>query len=370
MEPDTEFKASSILGRIVQRSKYLMPRSMKNALRSAPAVRSVLRYVKSRDHTALADSYVKQLVNSPYRLAKNYSANGYHNALDFLGPEKFRESLGADLFRFQHMYGRRPLIGPDYGIPDFVFDQKYFGLVPFPTPGDKLSVPHYLPDHVADAVRLPTVVYTSSIPELPSDDAVRPNVYFIKKRAGSGDYLRVQWPPSPAERNRAKAHLERYMQQSYGEVTNEWWYLPVPHEWFMEESVEDKLLETRDFKVWLAGGEVICINVSDLRAEITTTNFYDASLTFMQSTWSNRPNNRKEPPPGGEQMMAIARQIGAKFPFIRVDFLVTADKPFLGELTVCPGNFHESLQNAEIDRQLFLRAIALRNAWYERWCAH
>lgn len=369
MQPDTEIKASSVLGRLVQRSKHLMPLRIKDALRSTPAVRPVLHYVKSREYAALADSYLKQLENSPYRLAKNYSASGYRNALDFLGPEKFRKAIGADLFVFQCMYGRLPLIGPDCGVADFAFDQKYFGLVPFPSPGDKLSVPHYLPDHLADAVRLPKIVYTSTIPELPSDDAVPSNVYFIKKRAGCGDLLRVQWPPSPAERHRANAHLAKSMQQNYGEMTREWWYQPVPHEWFMEESIEDKLLDTRDFKVWLAGGEVICINVSELRSEIKTTNFYDASLIFVQSTWNNRPNNRREPPPGGEHMMAVARQIAEKFPFIRVDFLVTADKPFLGELTVCPGNTRESLQNAEIDRQLFHRAITLRNTWYERWCA-
>lgn len=98
-----------------------------------------------------------------------------------------------------------------------------------------------------------------------------------------------------------------------------------------------------DYKIYCFHGEPYLLFTAEERGMGKETKFY-----YFHLDWSLRcciPNTLEErekalqvPPPHHlKEMIASARQLSSRFPFVRVDFYDTPDRLYFGELTFTPG---------------------------------
>lgn len=98
-----------------------------------------------------------------------------------------------------------------------------------------------------------------------------------------------------------------------------------------------------DYKIYCFHGEPYLLFTAEERGMGKETKFYyfylDWSLKCcIPNTLEEREKALQIPPPHHlKEMIASARQLSSRFPFVRVDFYDTPDRLYFGELTFTPG---------------------------------
>lgn len=133
-----------------------------------------------------------------------------------------------------------------------------------------------------------------------------------------------------------------------------------PH-WIGERAILDESGEpARDIKVFMFYGEVgLFVEIFRGGSNILTAT-YDETGRRVNYRDTDDPH-RDEAIPEGVVEFATRLSLASPVPFLRVDFLVGADGPVLGEITPHPGGIYVGDANDEADRrhgQMFLEADA------------
>lgn len=107
----------------------------------------------------------------------------------------------------------------------------------------------------------------------------------------------------------------------------------------------------KDYKVFCFDGHPKAIEVITRRANGTVANFYDVDWKRLRWTMRYPAGLPDEPPTLLAEMLDHAALLSAPFPFVRVDFYVSASEVRVGELTFCPnaGNARIRPDSADIE---------------------
>ncbi len=160
-----------------------------------------------------------------------------------------------------------------------------------------------------------------------------------------------------ASREHLAAIGRHWMTQLYGQGPNrEWAYGHVPRRIIIEELLEDGLGSIpEDFKIFTFHGEPRFIQVDAGRFGGRTQDFYRPDWQHLELSggpaWADPPRPRPE---RLDEMLEIARLLGAETDFVRVDLYHLRDRVVLGELTSYPAGgdspFSPERFNAEFGR--------------------
>lgn len=211
-------------------------------------------------------------------------------------------------------------------------DKEIFSVVE-----DKWNVRKYVKDRINEGI-LPEVYHVTTDPEtIPFDEL--PAEYVIKPTHMSGPVMFVEEGDTPDKDNIKQSCCE-WLNSTYGETKEEYWYQRIQPRIIVEERLYDKEHGVPpDYKFYVFDGEVKYVH-TDLNR------FSGRSMRFYTRDWEalsvRKSGNQLAPtvdkPEAYSKMIKIAEQLGQEFSFIRVDLYNLGDRIVFGEMTVAPAS--------------------------------
>jgi len=200
-----------------------------------------------------------------------------------------------------------------------------------------------------------------------------PDRYVIKPTHGSGAVVVVS-PDAPAEsrlpvaqhswvyRHVRAEHAkpedlaaigEHWRTQLYGQGPNrEWAYGQVPRRIIVEELLSDSAHSIpEDFKLFVFHGEPRFIQVDAGRFGGRTQDFYTPEWQHLELSGGPQWAEPRERPARLDEMLDIARRLGAETDFVRVDLYHLPDRVVFGELTSYPAGGDSPFHPESFDRE-------------------
>jgi hypothetical protein len=130
------------------------------------------------------------------------------------------------------------------------------------------------------------------------------------------------------------AVTEKWSPSSQWEDLGEWAYSKARPLLIVEELLGVPGSPPKDYKFFVFAGEVAAVQVDVSRFIVHKTRLYLPDWSPLDVVSGNEPLAPVEPPPANlEEMLAIARQIGRPFDFIRVDLYSIDGAAVFGEVT-------------------------------------
>lgn len=201
---------------------------------------------------------------------------------------------------------------------------------------DKYRSRKYLTDLLGKDYSIPLIGVYDSPMEI--DFKTLPERFVLKSNWGTARNLIVKDKSTlnlPAMKKTLAAWMDRTQNNYYFAVEPS--YRDIQPKILCEEYKEDHNGELYDLKILCFNGEPKTMHVHLARKESTT--FFDMEGKFLPVTLNLAPQcpNKVTPdyqlPDSYPQMIELARKISARFPLVRVDFLLTDERFYIGEIT-------------------------------------
>jgi hypothetical protein len=200
---------------------------------------------------------------------------------------------------------------------------------------DKAVTRDYITQVVGGQYVCPCIGIWQSADEIPLESFKQPVV--IKATVGSGMVLFFD-PQEKMDYPRIRARLRKWLNYDYSRFHREWAYSDQPHRLIVEPMLTDERGNVpADYKAYVIGGKIRFIQVDRDRFGNHTRNLYsrdwnllDARLTLQNHAVDLRPARLDE-------LVSVAERLAQGFEFLRVDFYVSANWLYVGELTNYPG---------------------------------
>lgn len=218
---------------------------------------------------------------------------------------------------------------------------------------DKIAVKGFVRDVCGGGITLDTIAIFESVDEIDIDSLPKPCV--IKPAHGSGSVVFIHKEQTTLP-TRDRQTLTDALRSSPYTTAREANYKYLRRRLICEPMLPDGAL-TKDYKFFCYRGEPRLIQVDSERhcnhkRTIYTTDWQRTKLeyNFPVAEQENRPTNLQD-------MLSVARLLAKPFEFVRVDFFVSGNEFFVGELTHCPesahGRFGDRASEKEFSRLLF-----------------
>ena len=284
---------------------------------------------------------VDRLFNDPDSPLFARSLPGHGRGVDRVDRQQFRRLLWKTADRFVARHGYTPdLFRPERFLEKLVW-RKFFSNLKVPQSGNKLLAGAYIPPQLERHVRVPQVVWRSTVPHLPDDGEIAPGWYYLKSNHGFGNVERIRYPVEPAERIRLEGRIAGWLRNPLPPDDFEWWYDAFPREIFIEQSVGDEPSST----IWCF--YAFASGVHYVGVDRKTPD----GIMAVRLSRELKPLRERYQQPSHERLAdwtvsfdtalveRIATEIAAPLGFARVDFLFAPDGAcFLNEVTLTPGN--------------------------------
>ena len=151
----------------------------------------------------------------------------------------------------------------------------------------------------------------------------------------------------------AKKHFKKSLSRSWFWPNREWAYKYVKPRIVVEQYLYDKEKNTLlDYKFWCFNGVPKYMYITNKSSNITE-NFYDMDFNPVGINHGFRRENPEfVKPQNFDNMVNLARQLSAGFPFVRKDFFYVDKKIYFGEYTFYDWGGLKSLESYEQDKFL------------------
>ncbi|SEO99094.1 TupA-like ATPgrasp [Salinihabitans flavidus] len=243
--------------------------------------------------------------------------------------------------RFRKVHGHDPDLRNPKGYAEKVQWRKLNDRNPlFPIAADKLRCREFLRDVLgntrADAI-LPQLLHHTDDPDTLPFDRMREGAV-IKGSHGSG-WCVFCTPGQLLDEAAIRATCRTWLRRRhFGAHMQEWLYSQIPPRIIVEELLGDADAgRPLDLKVHMFGEKIGLIAVFDFRGHPQKQGFYTEYWEESEIRQIAPPRDDLPPlerPPYLEEVCGIAREIGAYFDSVRVDFLIMPDRFWIGELTL------------------------------------
>lgn len=216
---------------------------------------------------------------------------------------------------------------------------------------DKIAVKDHVRKIVGDAFVIPTLYAGERLP--PLDQRTWPVPFVIKASHGWNmnifvrDAADLRWPE-------IESIVARWMRWNHSEENGEAAYSFVKPRVLVEPFVSADGLLPVDYKFFVFGGKVHCIQVNTNRDSHLNVTFFSPSWSKLPFALSGyQPDTADVPRPTSlETMLRVAGDLGRGFEFVRVDLYEIGGAVYFGELTFIPNAGLLGFEPAQVDRQL------------------
>lgn len=248
---------------------------------------------------------------------------------------EWRDTIGRVRAAYQSAHGRPCRLLSPRRYTEKVQWRKLFDLDPrYTILNDKLAVRDFIARRVGDAFLTPLLWAGGN--DVPLLALERP--YIVKSTHASGHIFRVRCS-DVIDCVAAQKTFRDWLSEDYGAAWNEPAYGSVPRKLLVERLVmRPDGTPPIERKVWVFHGRVRLVQtlIND-----GTQNHHAAfhNRNWQRLNWYLRspPNPGPfEAPPQLATIIEIAEALGAGFDHVRVDFYDTADRIWIGEMTICP----------------------------------
>lgn len=135
--------------------------------------------------------------------------------------------------------------------------------------------------------------------------------------------------------------LRKGMKENYYYHSREWQYKDLKPRIIAEEyMVDESGDELKDYKIFTFNGEPYCVQVDFNRFKGHKKNLYSTNWELLEFSFNYpaHPEIQIPRPHNLEEMLEIARKLGAGEPYVRVDFYSVNGKTYVGEITFYPAS--------------------------------
>ncbi len=286
-------------------------------------------------------------------------------------PDGFRrgvEVLGEDLLpamtRSVRVYRRRHGRFPDLIAPKTFTEKqvlfKFFGLVPNPSPSDKLRSVGYVPAELRSSFELPRKIWVSDNPKLPNNGEVPDGKYYFKSNHSSGTNKPISYPISKFAKVKEEERARHWLEKTHNKKLSLWWYETMPRNIYFEEDLRMPNGDAPDWKFFVCNGRVEIFQVDTGRQTQHIQTVYERDGTFIDQELYFNSGPPVDIPALLPEMVSLAEGIGRNFDFIRVDMFVLRKKIYLGEIGLVPNGASTRIRSPELDDRL-------GSAWSAPW---
>ncbi len=219
---------------------------------------------------------------------------------------------------------------------------------------DKYEVKQYIKEKIADINVIPTIGIWNSVEEIEIESL--PDKFVIKCTHDSGstiickDKLKFNWQA-------AKMILDKSIKFNYYWASREWPYKKVVPRIIAENYIENNTVEQKE----LVDYKFICFNGQAKIVFVCTQRFTGKKIhvTFFDREWNELPFERHYPKEQiplkchnkYSEMLQIAEKLSIG-PLVRIDFIVSDQDFYFGEITFYPGGGMEEFTPDKYDELL------------------
>ncbi len=201
---------------------------------------------------------------------------------------------------------------------------------------DKHLVKEFVNERVGTGKTIETVGLFASVSEINGEKLPRPCV--LKPAHGSGSVVFCKEGQNELSEEELEL-LQRALDSSPYTSAREANYRYLRRRIVCEPMLQEGE-NIKDYKVFCFRGEPKVIQVDSDRHWAHKRNIYtpawehvDVKYNFPLGQWEDAPSNLSE-------MLDISRALATEFEFVRVDFFISGERLFIGELTHCPESAH------------------------------
>ncbi len=204
---------------------------------------------------------------------------------------------------------------------------------------DKFLMRNHIIEHGFNHLLPPLLGAFESFDEI--DFKQMPEKVFLKTNHTSGVNQLVE--RGKTDFRQTKSRFNRALKDNYYKYSREWNYKNINPKILVEEYLNDEDLV--DYKFFVFGGKVeffgVIQNINDEKGNPSLNsriNLYDKTLKKSDIDISRKGFDDSDFKLSQyvPEMMKVAETLAAPFPFCRVDFLVSKDKLYFGEMTFHP----------------------------------
>lgn len=214
---------------------------------------------------------------------------------------------------------------------------------------DKYRAKRYIEKRVGKDYVVPTICKWDNVKEISVDNL--PDSFVIKTNHDSGGVV-VCGNKSDCDINSIKRIIKRSLKTNYWLKGREWAYKYIKPVVFAEKYLDSDLM---DYKLMCFNGKVKCLFVCSERNSLD-----GLKVTFYDTDWNildferHYPKSKStiEKPKELREMIYVAEKLSQDIAFLRVDFYIVNDHPYVGEMTFYPGNGTEEFKPIEWDYKL------------------
>ena len=204
---------------------------------------------------------------------------------------------------------------------------------------DKFSVRKYVEDRLGSEI-LPRLYWVTTDPsDIPFD--ILPKEFVVKPTHGSGWVSRVE-DKCELDTEQLIRDCEHWLSLDFSQAWQERWYKDIPPRIVIEEFIDDGTIGGPiDYKFYVFHGKVELVFVVCNRFSSRCVYFCDRDWNKLDVRLSDQcvypaHEGPVAPPKYLDRALEAANILGKEFDFIRVDFYMTDDKVYFGELTAAP----------------------------------
>lgn len=224
-----------------------------------------------------------------------------------------------------------------------IYQRMRYPMCNFSRLADKVAVREYISQRVSEKYLTPIIMTTHHFTE--QDYLALPQSFVIKTNNASQQVKIVKDKSKVAYQDITKI-LSEWSEITYWKRYREKHYANIPQEIIVEELLDIECGgELIDYKVHVFNGEQSYLFVELLRGgpEPTSLEFLDeyAHHCFFSQADIPQINTLNEKPVFWDEMIQVAKAVSADLDYCRVDFYLTRDQIYIGELTLTPGAGNE-----------------------------
>lgn len=289
----------------------------------------------------LAKARVDWIRGAPKLRRRFFRAHGYPLNLD--NPQTFSEKI-----QWRKIYDNNPI---------------------FPVLSNKYLVREYiasrLGDERAQELLVPLLQYAKDPAEI--DFAALPSQFVLKATHGSGMNLIVE-DVTKLDHPATRALMRKWLMTHYGIKNHEWVYTKTPRGILVEELVapSDQIM---DLKIFYFNGKMGGFLIHE-QADGKKLTHFDAEGVCLDARKFGTPNNPEVVQPVWlDEMVEIGETLSRDLDFVRVDFVCTPNRFYLGEMSLIPRSGLGPTEPQSYDQELgSLWKIDLRSEKYGTSC--
>lgn len=208
---------------------------------------------------------------------------------------------------------------------------------------DKIEVRKHVAETIGSEYLIPIFGYWKHFDEIDFDSL--PNEFVLKCNHDSGSVV-ICKDKSTFDKATAKLKLEKAVNRNMFYFGREWPYKEVipfiMAEKYMEDSPGSGSLT--DYKVYCFDGEPKVIMMASSRFTNKTFDYLDVDFNWLDLEWgAPRSSQKPQKPSQYDKIINLARLLSENLPEVRVDFYVSNDKVFFGEMTFFDGSGFEEI---------------------------